>query len=193
VLRFRIDRLPDDLKEKALELLPQLIDEAKNSPIPPDAKELVHELLDDRPTPGKMGITEGKEISFRLDLDAKTGSFMTSRRSKRKAERLSPSRSRSCRPPRTTSPDWSGPTRRPILLVQRRCFATTFKMPEQARRNGAKAAERNWPEMPPKRPRTRGGSLHRAGTNGEKRTMDLAASLRGPTRTTNIRLSAPSA
>ncbi len=75
VVRLLIDRVPDELKKGGLEFLAQAAGMTKALEMPPEERD----LLDDATRTGlrwlKTGAQATKELSFRLDLDDKTGAF----------------------------------------------------------------------------------------------------------------------
>jgi len=75
VLRIRPDRIPQELKDQGLEFLGQVAEMANQGPAPAEAKAIIEDLVKMVSRMVRLGLNDGKEIVYRIDLDPKGGNL----------------------------------------------------------------------------------------------------------------------
>jgi hypothetical protein len=75
VLRVRMDRVPDELKKAGVEFFTNMFEGANAIGMPPALKEIYGDYMKLALRRLRMGIEDGKEIAYRIDLDPKTGAL----------------------------------------------------------------------------------------------------------------------
>jgi hypothetical protein len=76
VLRVRVDRIPQNLKQNAVEFVAEEFEAIKKLEVGAPERDLGVLVLDIGLRWLKLGIDDGKELIVRADLDAKTGAFL---------------------------------------------------------------------------------------------------------------------
>ncbi len=181
-LRIRIDRLPDDFKSAGLDHLTTALDALKNIGGQEERFAIVEPLLNWYAKWIKLGVNDGKELTYRLDLDASTGAIVVEMNLEpKKGTELAKSIA-DMKPTKNDFAGIVGPDSAAHVLMQTPLFIEEVKtMLSKAVEWGGKEAEKKMEQGAPKEARDAVAELFKMlGRTVNDGNFDVAASLRGP-------------
>ena len=181
VLRVRIDRLPDDLKNAAIQFLTSSLEEVKNKGLG-SQEVLLLEFMKAGVFWLKKGLEEGKEIGLKIDLDPKAGTLVVEASLEAKSSTSLAKAFSGVKPTQNEFANIVGSDSAGHLLIQTPLFFEDFqKLMEKLLDWGIKEADAGLGGDTPKEVKDLAlealKALQRTVKSG---TLDVAASLRGP-------------
>lgn len=181
-LHVRIDRLPKDVREAALDFLTKAGDALKMNEARGPEKEIVGEFLNAGLRWLKMGLEDGKNLSLKLDLDPKAGSLVIETSLEAKSATALAKLFNGMTSTRNAFGGIVGSDSAAHLLIQTPLFVEDFqKLLDKTLDWGIREVEANFGGNEPKEVKDLAlealKTLQRTVKGG---TLDLAASLRGP-------------
>ncbi len=180
-LRVRIDRLPKELKDAALQFLTQAGEMIKQVDVPGAGKEIVEEFLRAGVRCLKMGLEEGKEVALRLDLDPKAGTLAVEVSLEAKSATGLAKVFSGLKPTQNEFAGIVGPDSAGHLLIQTPLFFEDFqKLLDKLLDWGIKEADGGLGDAPKEVKDLALEGLKTLQRTVKSGTLDLAASLRGP-------------
>jgi hypothetical protein len=182
-LRVRIDRLPKDVKEAALDFLAKAGEMINQIDVPGPGKEIVQEFLKAGVGWLKMGLEEGKELALKLDIDPKAGTLVIETSLEAKSATALAKIFGNLKPTRNDFAGIIGADSAGHILIQTPLFVEDFqKLLDKLLDWGIKEADGGLGDAPKEVKDLINEALKTLQRTVKSGTLDLAVSLRGPNK-----------